>query len=281
MDEQAEETVIFLHLPKTAGTTLHRILDREYPGSAVFTIGVDAHADIEQFYELPEAELEQVQLLRGHMPFGLHEHLPQAARYFTMLRDPIERVISNYYYIRRSPEHYLYPTLQATGWDLAALLHSQLPVMLDNGQTRLLSGVWGDVGYGKMDESHLALAQRHLRDYFAVVGLQEQFDSSLLLMQKAFGWRRIEYQKRNVTRNRPAQETLSAETLAAIREANLLDLQLYEYARQLFRRQLRQQGALFRARVRLFPLENRLRRRYWAIRQVSLRQMIRERWEQS
>ncbi|MCB0028122.1 MAG: hypothetical protein KDE28_09465, partial [Anaerolineales bacterium] len=123
--------------------------------------------------------------------------------------------------------------------------------------------------------------QRHLRDYFAVVGLQEQFDSSLLLMQKAFGWRRIEYRKRNVTQNRPAQETLSAETLAAIREANLLDLQLYEYARQLFRRQLRQQGALFRARVRLFPLENRLRRRYWALRQVSLRQMIRERWEQS
>ena len=158
------------------------------------------------------------------------------------------------------------------------MLHSKLPVMLDNGQTRLLSGVWGDVAYGKMDESHLVRAQRHLSDHFAVVGLQEEFDSSLLLMQKAFGWRRIEYRKRNVTQNRPDREALSAETLSAIRNANLLDLRLYEYARQLFRRQLRQQGALFKARVRLFPLENRFRRRYWALRRVSLRQFLKERW---
>ena len=281
MHDQAAETVIFLHLPKTAGTTLHRILDKEYPGPATFTIGPDAYADIDRFYELPAAELRYLRLLRGHMPFGLHRQLPQPARYFTMLRDPVERVISYYYFIRRTPEHYLYQTLQATGWDLAALLNSQLPVMMDNGQTRLLSGVWGDVAYGKMSESHLTLAQRHLSEHFAVVGLQEQFDSSLLLMQQAFGWRRIEYEKHNVTRNRPLREELSAATLQAIRDANLIDIQLYEYARQMFKRQLRQQGLLLKGRVRLFPLENRLRRRYWAFRKVSLRQMLKARWGQT
>lgn len=66
------QTVIFLHIPKAAGTTLHRILERHYPPSAIFSIGADAHASIREFKALSEAERAAIRLFRGHMPYGLH-----------------------------------------------------------------------------------------------------------------------------------------------------------------------------------------------------------------
>jgi len=33
------QTLIFLHIPKTAGVTLRRIIDRQYDKSTIFTFG--------------------------------------------------------------------------------------------------------------------------------------------------------------------------------------------------------------------------------------------------
>jgi hypothetical protein len=42
------------------------------------------------------------------MIFGLHEILPQAATYITILRDPVDRVMSAFYFVRTYKLHPLY-----------------------------------------------------------------------------------------------------------------------------------------------------------------------------
>jgi len=37
MNIYQEQTLIFLHIPKAAGTTLHRIIERQYGSTAVFS----------------------------------------------------------------------------------------------------------------------------------------------------------------------------------------------------------------------------------------------------
>jgi len=37
------------------------------------------------------------------MPFGFASHFPGASEYFTFLRDPVERAVSDYYFCRRDP----------------------------------------------------------------------------------------------------------------------------------------------------------------------------------
>src|SRR5678815_616084 len=95
----AKPTVIFLHIPKTAGSTLDKIIDHQYKRTSIFT---RAYISMDEFKILPEAHREKIRVLRGHMHFGVHEYLPQSSIYITILRNPIDRVISHYYMVLRS-----------------------------------------------------------------------------------------------------------------------------------------------------------------------------------
>ena len=116
---KTEETVIFLHLPKTAGTTLNRLIEWEYPLSEMYSIDP-------VFYEWSAAHLrkrspdrlKKIRIFKGHMTFGLHEVLPQPATYITVLRDPVDRVISSYYFMRNYKLHPLYWKLRREKWTL-------------------------------------------------------------------------------------------------------------------------------------------------------------------
>ncbi len=273
------ETVIFLHIPKTAGTTLHRIIDRQYRQEERHFI--DRHdVGIEEFKSLSRARRAEIRMLRGHIPFGLHEYIPGPATYFTMLREPVERVISYYYFVRRDRRHYLHDYANARGTTLQRYVESRVSLQTDNFQTRIVSGIWTQVGFGECSEATLALAKRNLAEHFAVVGLTKRFDETLMLLKRRFAWRNVFYKRHNVTQGRPRQESLSAETLAVLREHNQLDLELYAYAQALFATQIREQGARFARAVRTFQNVNRLLHplicAYWEARKVSVRTLLRK-----
>ncbi|MFP4394875.1 MAG: sulfotransferase family 2 domain-containing protein [Anaerolineales bacterium] len=238
--------VIFLHIPKTAGTTLHRIIERQYVPEHIISFGPDAHQSIADFKALREARRAQIRMLKGHMAFGLHRYFPadsgrQRPVYFTLLRDPIERVISHYYHVLRDPTHYLYPYTEAGRMGLADFLKSKAPVMLNNGQTRLISGIWEKTPFGACDAEMLETAKRNIREHFVLVGLTERFDETLCLLRTLLGWHNdISYVPRNVGDNRPQRDRVSPETLAAITEFNQLDIALYAYAEQLFEEKVQQ-----------------------------------------
>ena len=91
------EALIFLHIPKTAGTTLNRIIEWQYNPLSIFTI--DPHrirATVDRFKTLSEQRRRQLRVVRGHMPYGIHKFLPQGGTYITMLREPVARVLSSY-----------------------------------------------------------------------------------------------------------------------------------------------------------------------------------------
>jgi hypothetical protein len=213
------------------------------------------------------------------MGFGLHQWVPGDATYITMLRDPIDRVISFYYFIQQTRQHYLYTYSEFEGMDLKELVESGLTKMVDNGQTRLISGLWLEAGFGECDRAMLEQAKRNLRTHFSVVGLTEKFDASLVLLKRTFGWGNTLYQKHNVTHERPQRKKLPAETIEALRKTNLLDLELYDYAKKLFEEQIATQGAVFhealvKQRWQNSSMNARLSKLYWQIRKVSVRTMI-------
>ncbi len=269
------QTVIFLHIPKAAGTTLLRILDRHYPPAAIFSIGADSHTSIREFKALSEAERSKIRLFRGHLPYGLHTYLPQPSTYFTVLRDPVERVISYYQYILRTPGHYLYDIVMGQKMSLKTLLESGLPIMMNDAQVRLISGVWADVGFDACTPDILETARQNLHQSFNVVGLKEQFDATLLMLKQAYGWGHLFYLHENVGRGREWQSDYDSDTLVLIRQFNQLDDALYRDAQTSFNQQIRQQGAAFQNRLALFRLSNRL---YQFIRTHSVRAFVRGSW---
>ncbi|MEO6969971.1 MAG: sulfotransferase family 2 domain-containing protein, partial [Chthoniobacterales bacterium] len=105
----SEEAVIFLHLPKTAGTTLNRLIEWEYPLSEMYSIDpVLFRWSAAHLRKLSPDRLKKTRMFKGHMLFGLHEALPQPATYITVLRDPVDRVLSAFYFMRSYKLHPLY-----------------------------------------------------------------------------------------------------------------------------------------------------------------------------
>ena len=278
----AEETVIFVHVPRTAGTTLHWIIDRQYSRGSDYWLRRGS-PELEDLKRMSAARRAEIRMLRGHFPFGVHEHIPGPATYFTVLREPIERVVSFYYYVRRRRQHPDHEAILADGITLQQYVESRVTLETNNFTTRQVSGNWRSGPGPPCTEETLALAKRILAERFAVVGLTERFDETVLLLKRRFGWRNVFYQRHNVTSARPAPASLPAEALAVLREHNQLDLDLYAFAQELFDRQVDAQGPEFAGAVRRFRIVNRqLQLGLWAwqkARQVSVRVWLRTVWE--
>ncbi|MEP7358836.1 MAG: sulfotransferase family 2 domain-containing protein, partial [Anaerolineales bacterium] len=143
MDAQAP-TLFFLHVPKAGGTTFHQIIARQFPAGAAYNLYAYSTAKaVTAYKQLPLEQRRAYRLVKGHMPFGLHEFAGRPSTYITILRRPVERVVSYYYYVLASPEHYLHAQVTKKRISLADFAASPLSIELDNGQTRQLAAAQG------------------------------------------------------------------------------------------------------------------------------------------
>ena len=68
------EALIFLHMPKSAGTTLNRLIEWEYPLFEMYSVDpVFSRWSRARLWRLPQRRLQKFRVFKGHMPFGLHE----------------------------------------------------------------------------------------------------------------------------------------------------------------------------------------------------------------
>ncbi len=99
-----DETVIFLHIPKAAGSTLLHILQRAYkPENRLFIEDDSIREPDRLLSSMSDTQKREIALLAGHVKFGIHTWLPQPATYFTILRHPIERIISDITFCIKRP----------------------------------------------------------------------------------------------------------------------------------------------------------------------------------
>lgn len=258
-DGKTNFSLIFFHIPKAGGTSLDEILECQFEPSQVYTMDrIKVEEAANEFKKLPIEEREKYRLLKGHMWFGLklHEYMPQPCKYITMLREPIARVISHYYYAKRTANHYLYEKIAAEKITLKDYVTRQLTLEVNNGQTRVLADLNYPVPYGEAPQELLESAKKNLHDYFAMVGLMERFDESLLIMKRLFGWEDVFYERKNVSKERSTINELPADVLDVIVAHNQLDIQLYQYVQTLLEEMIAQQGESFIQELEEFQLKN-------------------------
>ncbi|MBA3352510.1 MAG: sulfotransferase family 2 domain-containing protein [Blastocatellia bacterium] len=224
-----EEAVIFLHLPKTAGTTVNRLIEWEYPLKEMYSVDpVLFQWSAAHLRKLPPERLRKVRMFKGHMTYGLHEVLPQPATYITVLRDPVDRVISAFYFMRSYKLHPLYWKMRREKWSLEDFVRN---AQRDNVQSKIVAGA---VYEEPCTREIVETAKDNLRNHFSVVGLSARLEESLALMKLRFGWKLSSYSSFNVTRSRPQKRDLPQATLDLIHQKNAFDIELYECAEEIF-----------------------------------------------
>jgi hypothetical protein len=229
--------LLFIHIPKTAGTALVDVITREYGAGATARIYAGPYANgisVAELVELPRRRKRRVRAVVGHMAFGLHEHLPGASEYVTIVRDPVDRIVSHHGYVLGEPT--LVDIHEATGEKATLVGHvrgSPQRNLVNDGQTRLLGGMLTD-DRAQPGALELERAIERLDNEFAVVGIQERMDESMLLMARTLGWEHTDLPTINVTPTRQALTEITPEERAVIEEHNQLDRALYDHVLSRF-----------------------------------------------
>ncbi len=225
----SDHTLIFTHIPKTAGTTLDHILSgiasarmqlhRRARGS-IYATAVDASEPValRDFESWPDRALANCRYVTGHLPFGQHRRLSRPYFYVTVMRDPAARLLSKF---RFGVERGFWA--EATPLELLF----QQGQLVDNLQTRQIAGIADRETPCSAEIFNRALS--NLRTEYAVVGVSERFDEMLKVLITLLGWPDVVYADRQVAAGTPST-AVRERCEEAARRFYPLDFELYAEA---------------------------------------------------
>lgn len=179
--------LIFIHIQKTAGTVLRDAVSAAFPSGErcfIYPNAPFAHS-MDEFFRLTAAQRTHLKLIMGHFHFGVDRYLMQGCRYATFLRDPIERVKSNYWHHRGRTDHF---KIGGKKVPLHVVMNEGLTDEFDNLQTRYIAGLSSaETPYGKMGEDDVSLARYHIQEKFDFIGAIESLDHYAKTLSQILG----------------------------------------------------------------------------------------------
>lgn len=207
----------FLHIEKTGGSSVRAALERALPEQYVLDynpgdcrppwllefMGPLRHPGsphvLDQAGAIAEAERRGVRVLLGHGNFDRWDLIPPA-RTFTLLRDPVQRVVSGWLFSRRHFDR---------TWELLQYARRE---SRRNLQARRLEG----------------LELEH-----ACIGVTDRMEAFLNRLRQRFGLELPElYINANPRKAHKAQYELAPRERSEIEQLNALDMELYERAQR-------------------------------------------------
>jgi hypothetical protein len=242
-----KRTLLFLHIPKTAGTSVKRFLYHQLPAQACLLDPPHPEA-------LVAADLDRYRLVAGHLDFDFAGRFGRRPFVLTCLRHPIERALSAYYY-QRTPRlaieietiapqigeaaaHRIIDDLRCVNryGTLSAFLRAEPDVArrtMGNAQTEQLAGAEAAAAHAAQPDRLVAVACEHLRACDSVL-LAERLPETFALIDDGWGERaRTGLPTDNATPRRPALREHTAGELDALARLTALDLTLYRLAVEL------------------------------------------------
>jgi hypothetical protein len=227
----ASDPLLLVHLPKAAGTTLAQLMRYHYRDGGFVGAGnvlsrpEQARTRLETIARKPA-----VRGAAGHVSFGLADQVVPDATFVTILREPVARTLSHYWFLAVGRGGGLVPP--GLDEDVSGLGLEEMfdrGYLLDDLQTRMLCGLVSP--YDDLPRDALERAKANLRDRFAYVGTTVRFDELLAALNLGLGWPTTAHEPARENPNRPGEMPDSFRAIAA--ERNRLDRELYEFAGDL------------------------------------------------
>ena len=216
-----QRKIIFLHLPKTGGSTLVNILHQYY--------GLEQSALIAGDDKVAVADAVQagIPFVHGHFSARLLAGAPGYLK-ATMLREASDRVISRYVHLAHSKEERLQKEF-ASYSSFEDFLQS---TYADNWQVRMLSGQWHE---GRVNEETYvkAVDQLYAMDWVATA---DQMATAALDLSLKLGFESYYHPHLNTRASQDLWQEINHKYRASIADLNRFDAQLVVEARALYNR---------------------------------------------
>lgn len=213
--------IISVHIRKCAGTTLRLGLEQCLGPRVLFDYGDEIGSSwpssvakrtrrLAKAQSRPRPLVRDFDLIHGHFYRSKYDFLPGPRRYMTFLRDPVQRVLSNYFYLKRNlgrqnPDSILVNRLGFSLLEFAQHADNQ------NLQSQYL--------------------QSETLDGLDFVGIVENYADSVARMNARLELQVPVTDAHNVNAEAQGDYTVSPKDRAVIEDCNRVDLRLYEAAR--------------------------------------------------
>lgn len=244
-----DDILYFLHIPKTAGTTLITLLDMYFDSGSILKLH-----EWQELLPLMPIDFSKIRFIRGHFGYSMLRILPKKPVCITMLRRPNDLIISAYKMLQRQPEDakrfvipqdrsisdlILGPYLEGlknpqTHWlvieqDIVERTKNFTKNELSHYRPEEDEKLLPDYSYGKF----LKIAKKHLSK-FAFVGIVEKMEESLFLLHYTFGWNPIHNTIKENVDPVKQEPILSDEVMIKLSELIEVDNKLYDFGKKTF-----------------------------------------------
>lgn len=241
----AGRPIMFLHIPKTAGTSFLLTLENLFGDRHMRRFDLNEPGFEEDFSDLMATPLDGISCVAGHIPMHRLGENAERFRLFTILRNPIERVFSLYRFMRRASPEMKADLGLSEDYSFSEFISSGHPGIFsqtNDGMVRLLAGLPEFVDHGNplfhRTSEHPELAERALALLEGIdFGLAEDMPGTLGLIARRWDLPfTLDPMMLNTTEHDDVHEDWR--NIHALVERNRLDITLYERAREIFRQRL-------------------------------------------
>jgi hypothetical protein len=113
MPPDPTEKFFFLHIMKTGGTSFTRVLEDNFPAEHRYPVAspgkhffehMERYINVAAFVRNVNADRETLRVICGHVPLATRDFLLESYRTLTLLRDPVERIVS---YLKHSRRYHI------------------------------------------------------------------------------------------------------------------------------------------------------------------------------
>jgi len=228
-----ELKIAFVHISRTGGRSvsefLSRNLERHHKMNSPQTLLRGGNYDLLSYHNL----------IDGHCGYQIVD-LPRCFKYITILRNPIDRVISSYERFMQSGENELTMEVAVRAreeeWSFLDFVTSEETSVMYwvNNATFLLSGIKAE--QPNVDGRELlATALSNLRHNFDFVGIYERMDDTIEIMKRKYG---LTGELGNIGREEKTSRYKPTQHELRVAQIELFpDFVLYRVGEQLFKEQ--------------------------------------------
>jgi len=248
-DESGVERYFFVHVMKTGGMSLFQQFRANFPLDELYpTRDIDIrydgkfrHLELPYLLGIAPERRQKLRLYAGHFPYVACEMLGGGFTTMTLLRDPVERTISMLRQLGRNVD-WIGPNHEGEAPPDRTLEEvyddrTVFDALIHDHQTKIFSMTVADhpQSYRQtihVDAARLALAKENLARV-DVVGLMDGYDDFLDELATRFGWTIRHDIRSNEAPSGGEPQPVSDALRARIVEDNAIDIEFYEYAKQL------------------------------------------------
>lgn len=215
--------LLFLHIPKTAGISLFYALKKIYGNENTLRYDVLSIENRNKYLSMPHEELYKFRFITGHftLPVFKSKNISNY-KIITVLRDPVDRELSAYFYVKTETKHPLYEKFK----------NMDLYQYLDHFEK---NGIRNFQCWQLCEKPSFEAAKEVIDQDIFLAATNENMIDFYKILQYRMNLPEIEVMHRNKTSFRLSAKELHPDIIQQLRKYTEEDYKLYLYVKNRFR----------------------------------------------